>query len=133
MIRRSKVFRETLAFASGVLYSIYMSTIASDQSSTFALHAKALRAGRRTYFFDIKRAERGELYVAITESKGVDGQFERHKLLLPAIYSDAFFDALKETVQELGRMLGDRPPEPEAERITAPVPVSAPEPKRKRR
>ena len=31
--------------------------------------SKALRAGRRTYFFDVKATKAGDYYLTITESK----------------------------------------------------------------
>ena len=33
------------------------------------IFSKALRAGRRTYFFDVKSTKAGDYYLTITESK----------------------------------------------------------------
>ena len=48
---------------------------------------KALRAGRRTYFFDVKATKAGDYYLTITESKKFtndDGSFhfKKHKIYL---------------------------------------------------
>ncbi|ROL58684.1 DUF3276 family protein [Bacteroidetes/Chlorobi group bacterium ChocPot_Mid] len=41
------------------------------------------RAGRRTYFFDVKKAINDKLYLEITESKrNDDGTFERHNIMI---------------------------------------------------
>lgn len=49
--------------------------------------SKALRAGRRTYFFDVKTTKAGDYYLTITESKkftNEDGSFhfKKHKIYL---------------------------------------------------
>lgn len=50
--------------------------------------SKAVKAGKRTYFFDVKETKQGERYITITESKrkfdNGDGTFsyEKHKIFL---------------------------------------------------
>ncbi len=52
------------------------------------LFSKAVRAGKRTYFFDVKSTRSGENYLTITESKKRFDQqtgkffYEKHKLFL---------------------------------------------------
>lgn len=52
------------------------------------LFSKAVRAGKRTYFFDVKSTRAGENYLTITESKKRFDQqtgkffYEKHKLFL---------------------------------------------------
>lgn len=52
------------------------------------IYAKSIRAGKRTYFFDVKETRQGEYYLTLTESKrrfnGDDGKFfyEKHKIFL---------------------------------------------------
>jgi len=52
------------------------------------LFSKAVRAGKRTYFFDVKETKSGDKYLTITESKrrfdNDSGKFsyEKHKLFL---------------------------------------------------
>ena len=46
-----------------------------------------MRAGKRTYFFDIKSTKANDLYITLTESKKIfsedgDGSFEKHKIFL---------------------------------------------------
>ena len=49
------------------------------------IYSNAVRAGKRTYFFDVKSTRGGDYYLTITESKKrfqQDGSFhfEKHKL-----------------------------------------------------
>ena len=51
------------------------------------IFSKALRAGRRTYFFDVRETKAGDYYLTITESKkftNEDGTFyfKKHKIYL---------------------------------------------------
>ena len=51
------------------------------------IYSKVVRAGKRTYFFDVKATRRNDFYLTITESKkriGRDGKFyfEKHKIFL---------------------------------------------------
>jgi hypothetical protein len=51
------------------------------------IYSKAVRAGKRTYFFDVRSTRAGDYYLTITESKkrfGDDGKFsfEKHKIFL---------------------------------------------------
>ncbi len=50
--------------------------------------SKAVKAGKRTYFFDVKETKQGERYITITESKrkfdndGGTFSYEKHKIFL---------------------------------------------------
>ena len=51
------------------------------------IYSKALRAGRRTYFFDVRSTKAGDYYLTVTESKKFteeDGTFyfKKHKIYL---------------------------------------------------
>ena len=51
------------------------------------IYSKSLRAGRRTYFFDVRETKAGDYYLTITESKkftNEDGTFyyKKHKIYL---------------------------------------------------
>ena len=51
------------------------------------IFSKVLRAGRRTYFFDVRSTKAGDYYLTITESKKFtndDGSFhyKKHKIYL---------------------------------------------------
>ncbi len=68
------------------------------------IHSKAVRAGKRTYFFDVKATRRNDYYLTITESKkrfNRDGKFfyEKHKLFLYKEDFDKFSESLKEIIE----------------------------------
>ena len=51
------------------------------------LYSRSVRAGKRTYFFDVRSTRAGDYYLTITESKkrfADDGKFffEKHKVFL---------------------------------------------------
>ena len=67
------------------------------------IYSKAIRAGKRTYFFDVKSTRNEEYYLTITESKKrfeQDGQFhfEKHKIFLYKEDFEKFIDGLQEVI-----------------------------------
>ncbi len=68
------------------------------------IFSKSVRAGKRTYFFDVKATKRNDYYLTITESKKryeQDGKFhfEKHKLFLYKEDFEKFFEGLEEVVE----------------------------------
>ena len=68
------------------------------------IFSKAVRAGKRTYFFDVKATRRNDYYLTVTESKRKnedDGRFfyEKHKIFLYKEDFDKFIEGLTETVE----------------------------------
>lgn len=65
------------------------------------IFSEIVRAGKRTYFFDVKETRNGERYLTITESKrrfnNESGQFfyEKHKLFLYQEDFEKFSNGLK--------------------------------------
>ena len=66
------------------------------------IYSKRVRAGKRTYFFDVKATRSNDYYLTITESKRrykEDGYFyEKHKIFLYKEDFDKFVEALTSTV-----------------------------------
>lgn len=67
------------------------------------IFTKVVRAGRRTYFFDLKATRKDDYYLTITESKkrlGKEGKvfYEKHKIFLYREDFEKFADGLKEAV-----------------------------------
>jgi hypothetical protein len=78
----------------------------SDGNNQDDIFSKAVRAGKRTYFFDVKTTRGNDLYLTITESKRKyddEGNFsyEKHKLFLYKEDFDKFSDGLVETVDKI--------------------------------
>ncbi len=69
--------------------------------------SKSVRAGKRTYFFDVKSTKANDYYLTITESKkriGDDGSpfFEKHKIFLYREDFQKFLDGLNEAITHVG-------------------------------
>ncbi len=67
------------------------------------LFSKSVRAGKRTYFFDVKSTKGSEYYLTITESKkrfGADGKFfyEKHKIFLYKEDFEKFTEGFNEAI-----------------------------------
>lgn len=67
------------------------------------IFSKSVRAGKRTYFFDVKSTKGNDYYLTITESKkrfGDDGKFfyEKHKLFLYKEDFEKFMEGLNEAM-----------------------------------
>jgi hypothetical protein len=68
------------------------------------IFSKAVRAGKRTYFFDVKATRSNEYYITITESKrkfnNDQGKFfyEKHKLFLYKEDFDKFLNGLNDVI-----------------------------------
>ena len=66
------------------------------------IYSKVLRAGRRTYFFDVRSTKADDYYLTITESKKFtndDGSFhyKKHKIYL---YKEDF-DGFRENLEDM--------------------------------
>ena len=73
------------------------------------IFSKALRAGRRTYFFDVKATKAEDYYLTITESKkftNEDGSFhfKKHKIYL---YKEDF-NSFKSILEEMTSFIFDK-------------------------
>lgn len=78
------------------------------------IYSKSLRAGNRTYFFDVKSTKSGDLYLTVTESKrrfnNDNGRFfyEKHKLFLyPEDFAD-FTENLNHTLDKISELNGGK-------------------------
>jgi hypothetical protein len=71
-----------------------------DNRDREEVFSKKVRAGKRTYFFDVKATRSNDYYVTITESKKrlEDGVFIKHKIFLYKEDFEKFAEGLKETV-----------------------------------
>lgn len=70
------------------------------------LFSKSVRAGKRTYFFDVKSTRGNDYYLTITESKkrfGTDGKFsyEKHKIFLYKEDFEKFIEGLDEAINHI--------------------------------
>ena len=68
------------------------------------IFSQAVRAGKRTYFFDVKETRNGEYYLTLTESKKQFPEdkkpyFEKHKIFLYKEDFTKFADAFKASLE----------------------------------
>jgi hypothetical protein len=73
----------------------------NDMLEKEEIFSKVLRAGRRTYFFDVRATKADDYYITITESKKFteeDGSFhfKKHKIYLYKEDFSAFAEILEE-------------------------------------
>ncbi len=78
------------------------------------IFSKVVRAGKRTYFFDVKATRQNDFYLTITESKkrfGQDGKFffEKHKIFLYKEDFEKFSEGLNEVVDYIKANNGEAP------------------------
>ncbi|MDO4948887.1 MAG: DUF3276 family protein [Bacteroidales bacterium] len=68
--------------------------------------SRAVKAGKRIYYLDVKKNRKSELYLSVTESKkivtgeGFDAQvnYEKHKIFLYREDFDKFLDGIKQAI-----------------------------------
>lgn len=78
------------------------------------IYSKSLRAGNRTYFFDVKSTKSDDLYLTITESKrrfnNDNGKFfyEKHKLFLYPEDFASFQENLQGTLDKISELNGGK-------------------------
>ena len=71
--------------------------------------SKRVKAGKRTYFFDVKTTRAKDLYLTITESKRTgdyEGQpeYEKHKIFLYKEDFEKFKDGLVDAIDKISEL-----------------------------
>ena len=79
---------------------------------------RPVRAGKRTYFFDVRSTRNQDYYLTITESKkkfNPDGsvQYLKHKIFLYKEDFDKFRDALNESLDKVMELVAEKAQESE--------------------
>ncbi len=79
------------------------------------VYSKAVKAGKRTYFFDVKATRNNDYYLTITESKkkfDQDGNssFEKHKIFLYKEDFEKFVEGLEDAVKIVKNALQGKMP-----------------------
>jgi hypothetical protein len=69
------------------------------------IFSKKIRAGKRTYFFDVKSTKSSDFFITITESRRYQKEdgfgYEKHKMFLYKEDFNKFLAALSETVNHV--------------------------------
>lgn len=76
-----------------------------DNREKNEIFSKRVKAGKRTYFFDVKATKSDDYYLTITESKrvhrGEEVSFEKHKIFLYKEDFSKFVGALEDTINHI--------------------------------
>jgi hypothetical protein len=88
----------------------------NEQPEREEIYSVPVRAGKRTYFFDVKSTRGDDLYLTITESKKRfkdDGTFfyEKHKIFLYKEDFEKFTEGLNDAVNFIIENNGDSTPQ----------------------
>lgn len=80
------------------------------------IYSKVVKAGKRTYFFDVKATRNNDYYLTITESKkkfDQDGNasFEKHKIFLYKEDFEKFAEGLDDAVKVVKAALDGKLPD----------------------
>ena len=80
------------------------------------VYSKAVKAGKRTYFFDVKVTRNNDYYLTITESKRKfdnegHSNYEKHKIFLYKEDFEKFAEGLEDAVVVVKNALEGRLPE----------------------
>lgn len=92
-----------------------------EKKDTEIIYSKAIKAGKRIYYLDVKKSRNNDLFLAITESKkkvtGFDEDmqvtYEKHKIFLYKEDFDKFIEGLEDVVGFIKR----EQPAPEPEKV----------------
>jgi len=77
------------------------------------VYSRSVKAGKRIYYLDVKKARNEDLYLCITESKRRQGmedetpQFEKHKLFLYKEDFAHFTDGLQDVINYVKGQVGE--------------------------
>lgn len=77
------------------------------------VYSRSVKAGKRIYYLDVKKARNEDLYLCITESKRKSGledelpQFEKHKVFLYKEDFAHFTEGLNDVIKYVQDQLGD--------------------------
>lgn len=79
-----------------------------DSEKGNEVYSKAVRAGKRTYFFDVKATKGNDLFLTITESKKsfTDGKesFQKHKVFLYKEDFEKFQEGLADAIDKISSL-----------------------------
>lgn len=77
------------------------------------VYSRSVKAGKRIYYLDVKKARNDDLYLCITESKRRQGaeeefpQYEKHKVFLYKEDFAHFTEGLNDVIAYVQQQLGD--------------------------
>ncbi len=84
-------------------------SVKMENDKNSEIYSKVVRAGKRTYFFDVKATKGNDLYITLTESKKTfseDGRegFQKHKIFLYKEDFEKFKEGLEDVLLKIDSM-----------------------------
>ncbi len=94
----------------------------NDKRNQDIVFSRAIKAGKRIYYVDVKQSKAGDMYIALTESKKVvsgDAEtptvsFEKHKIFLYHEDFEKVLGGLQEAIGYVEENQGKAEPRPES-------------------
>ena len=86
-----------------------------DHDNRKEIFTRAVKAGKRTYFFDVKATRSDDYYLTITESKkrfdqgGEKAFYEKHKIFLYKEDFEKFIEGLNDAIKHIQTNRPDMP------------------------
>ena len=88
------------------------------------LFSRAIKAGKRIYYVDVKQNSRGDMYLSLTESKKIVSgdpempqfNFEKHKIFIYPEDFEKFTSGLADAIKYIYEQNGPAEQRPEADR-----------------
>jgi len=88
-----------------------------EKKESEIIYSKAIKAGKRIYYLDVKKSRNEDLFLAITESKkkvvgnedDVQVTYEKHKIFLYKEDFDKFIEGLEDVVGFIKKEQGEAP------------------------
>lgn len=99
-----------------------------DNREKEEVFSKVIRAGKRTYFFDVKTTRKNDHYLTITESKkkfndNGDFHYEKHKIFLYKEDFQKFSDGLEEVIAFIKDTMNQNASTEEMEEVLVEEPI----------
>jgi len=95
------------------LQSVMENRRSDDRKEPEIVYSRSVKAGKRIYYLDVKKARNEDLYVCITESKKKSQgeqeapSFEKHKVFLYKEDFAHFVEGLEDVISYVKQELGD--------------------------
>jgi hypothetical protein len=106
--KKNNFYIYTIKFLKNQVEAILKALNMEFEKRNDEVFSKAIKAGKRTYFIDIKTTKGNELYLTLTESKKVteDGRefFQKHKIFLYKEDFQKFKEGLDEVMDKLSEL-----------------------------
>ena len=108
------IYKKKRTFAADFLLIVYkMEKNQEERREQEIVYSRSVKAGKRIYYLDVRKARNNDLYLSITESKRrqTEGEeapsFEKHKLFLYKEDFAHFVEGLQDVIGYVQTQLGD--------------------------